>query len=49
MGNVIQEQLMKAHNWPFAASLAVVLMVLTSLMIALYRRITKVRDLEGLV
>ncbi len=49
VGNVIQEQLMKAHNWPFAAALAVVLMVLTSLMIALYRRITKVRDLEGLV
>lgn len=49
VGNVIQEQLMKAHNWPFAAALSVVLMILTSLMIWLYRRITKVRDLEGLV
>ena len=49
VGNVIQEQLMKAHNWPFAAALSVVLMVLTSLMIWLYRRIAKVRDLEGLV
>jgi len=48
IGNVIQEQLMKAHNWPFAAALAVVLTVLTSLMIYFYRKITKARDLEGL-
>ena len=49
VGNLIQEQLMKAHNWPFAAALSVVLMILTSLMIRLYRRIAKVKDLEGLV
>lgn len=49
VGNLIQEQLMKAHNWPFAAALSVVLMVLTSLMIYLYRKITHVKDLEGLV
>jgi len=49
VGNLIQEQLMKAHNWSFAAALSVVLMILTSLMIYLYRRITHVRDLEGLV
>lgn len=49
VGSVIQEQLMKARNWPFAAAFAVVLMVLTSLLIYLYRRITKVKDLEGLV
>ncbi len=49
VGNLIQEQLMKAHNWPFAAALSVVLMILTSLMIYLYRRITNVKDLEGLV
>ncbi len=49
VGNVIQEQLMKAHNWPFAAALSVVLMILTSLMILLYRKITHVKDLEGLV
>ncbi len=49
VGNLIQEQLMKAHNWPFAAALSVVLMILTSLMIGLYRRITNVKDLEGLV
>jgi spermidine/putrescine transport system permease protein len=49
VGNLIQEQLMKAHNWPFAAALSVVLMILTSLMIRLYRSITRVKDLEGLV
>ncbi len=49
VGNLIQEQLMKAHNWPFAAALSVVLMILTSLSIGLYRTVTKVRDLEGLV
>lgn len=49
VGNLIQEQLMKARNWPFAAALSVVLMILTSIMIALYRRVSGVKDLEGLV
>ena len=29
VGNLIQTQLMNAHNWPFAAALSVVLLVLT--------------------
>ena len=33
VGNLIQEQLMRAHNWPLAAALSVVLMILTSVMI----------------
>lgn len=49
VGSVIQEQLMKAHNWPFAAALSVVLTLLTSLMIGLYRKFSGVRDLEGLI
>ncbi len=49
VGNLIQEQLMKARNWPFAAALSVVLLILTSLMIALYRKVSGVKDLEGLV
>ncbi|MBQ3920632.1 MAG: ABC transporter permease [Firmicutes bacterium] len=49
VGNVIQEQLMKVHNWPFAAAMAVVLMIMTSLMIFLYRKITKVNELEGII
>ena len=49
VGSLIQDQLMKAHNWPFAAALAVILTILTSVMIALYRKISGVKDLEGLV
>lgn len=49
IGNVIQEQLMKVHDWPFAAALSVVLLIMTSIMIWLYRKITKVKDLEGVV
>ncbi|WP_099205008.1 ABC transporter permease [Scatolibacter rhodanostii] len=48
IGVVIQEQLMKVHNWPFAAALSVALMILTSLMIFIYRKISKVKELEGL-
>jgi spermidine/putrescine transport system permease protein len=45
VGNLIQEQLMKAHDWPFAAALSVVLMVMTSLFLLLYRLLT--RSAEG--
>lgn len=47
VGSLIQDQLTRGSNWPFAAALALVLTIMTSLMIALYRRITHVRDLEG--
>lgn len=46
VGNLIQEQLMKAHNQPFAAALAVVLMIVTSVFIWLYRRVAKLDRLE---
>ncbi len=49
VGSLIQDQLMKAHNWPFAAALSVILTLLTSLLIVLYRRLAGVKDLEGLV
>ena len=49
IGNVIQEQLMKVHDWPFAAALSVILMVMTSLMILLYRRVTGEKDMEGML
>lgn len=47
VGSLIQDQLTRGSNWPFAAALALVLTIMTSLLIALYRRITHVRDLEG--
>ena len=49
VGSLIQDQLMKAHNWPFAAALSMVLLVLTTVIIWLYRRISGVKDLEGIV
>jgi spermidine/putrescine transport system permease protein len=53
VGNLIQEQLMKAHDWPFAAALSVVLMLMTSFFIYLYRRLAAATgssgELEGLV
>ena len=49
VGSLIQDQLMKAHNWPFAAALSVALMIMTTLMIALYKRVTHSEELEGLL
>lgn len=49
VGSLIQDQLGRGGNWPFAAALSVVLMILTSLMIYLYRRITHIKDLEGVI
>ncbi len=49
LGNVIQEQLMKVHDWPFAAALSVILMAMTSVMIWIYRRISKAQETEGSV
>lgn len=49
VGSVIQEQLTKGRNQPFAAALSVVLMILTSLMIHVYRKVTGTTELEGLV
>mgnify|MGYP003287967692 CR=1 FL=1 len=47
VGTLIQDQLMKVHNWPFAAALAVILMLMTGAMIALYRKITGAKELES--
>ena len=49
VGSVIQDQLTQARNWPFAAALSVVLMLLTSAMIWLYRKVARVKELEGLL
>lgn len=49
LGNVIQEQLMKVHDWPFAAALSVILMLMTSVLILLYRRLSGSKEMEGLL
>lgn len=48
VGSLIQEQMTRGSNWPFAAALSVVLMGLTTLMIMLYRKITNAKELEGI-
>ncbi len=49
IGNVIHDQLTISHNWPFAAALSVALMLLTTLMIWGYKKISGTKELEGLV
>ena len=48
VGSLIQDQLTRGSNWPFAAALAVILTIMTSLMIFVYRKVTHVKDLEGI-
>ncbi len=48
VGSLIQDQLTRGSNWPFAAALAVILTIMTSLMIFLYRKITHAKNLEGM-
>lgn len=48
VGSVIHEQLTKGRNQPFAAALSAVLMILTSLMLKLYKKLTGSSELEGL-
>ncbi|MCI8622291.1 MAG: ABC transporter permease [Provencibacterium sp.] len=47
VGNLIKNQLLQARDWPFGAALSVVMMLLTLLIILLYRKITGAKDLEG--
>lgn len=49
VGSLIQDQLTRGADWPFAAALSVVLMAITTLMLAAYRKITHTGELEGFV
>lgn len=48
VGSVIQEQLTKGRNQPFAAALSAILMILTTLLIRLYRKVAGTDRLEGI-
>lgn len=49
IGSVIQEQMTKGRNQPFAAALSVVLLILTTLILALYRKVAGTSELEGVM
>ena len=48
-GSLIHQQILRTHDWPFAAALSVVLTALTGLCLYLYRRISRSHELEGLI
>lgn len=39
IGNLVQDQLLKSRDWPFAAALSVVLLIITWLIMTIYRRL----------
>lgn len=49
IGSLIQEQMTKGRNIPFAAALSVVLMILTSVIIGIERKVSHSDTLEGLI
>ena len=49
VGSLIQEQLMKVHDQPFAAALSVIMMLMMTVMIAVYRRVTGSGEMEGMI
>lgn len=46
VGTLIQDQMTRGSNWPFAAALSVVMAIMLVIMILLYRKVTKANDLE---
>ena len=48
VGNLIRNEMLNARDLPFAAALAVVMMVMTMLILLLYRKVTHAQELEGL-
>ena len=40
---------MKVHDWPFAAALSVILMLMMTVMILLYRKLTGSSEMEGMI
>lgn len=49
VGNVIQEQVTKGRNLPFAVALSTILMILTLLLIQIYKKVSGTTELEGLM
>ena len=48
VGNIISDLMTTGRNMPMAAAMSVVLLILTSLSLWIYKKVTKTTDLEGL-
>lgn len=49
IGNLIEMQMTKGRNQPFAAALSVILLLFTSIMIGFYAKLFHKKDLEGII
>lgn len=49
LGNVIENQLTSSRNMPFGAALSVVMIIMTFIILGLYKKISGTSDLEGLI
>jgi len=49
VGSLIQDQMTRGSNQPFAAALALVLAAMTTLMLWGYRKLTGTSELEGML
>lgn len=49
VGSMIQDLMTRGRNMPLAAAMAVILMVLTTVLLRLYRKVSRTKTLEGLV
>ena len=48
VGSMIQDLMTRGRNMPLAAAMAVILMVLTTVLLRLYRKVSRTKTLEGL-
>lgn len=49
IGNLIKNQLLVSRDWPFGAALSVVMMVMTLIIIWIYTKVSRTKDLEGML
>lgn len=48
LGNLIKNQLLVSRDLPFGAALSVIMMIMTLIVIGIYRKVSHTKDLEGM-